>query len=443
MDPYLVVRSASVYIVVVVTIVAWAFRRPTKRVLAGALLGSVWNLPALLAVHVAASRFGWWRFDAEGALLIGMPVDLYLAWAWLWGAVPLLLFPIRTPIARVVAAAIAADVILMPLAFPVVRLGPTWLAGEAVACLTALVPGVLLARWTAADQRLVARATLQVLAFAGLLLFVVPAMAIEGSASTWHNPLTLPRWAISLLLQVMALPAVVGLTAVQEFVTRGGGTPVPFDPPHKLVTTGVYAYIRNPMQLAAVALLIVLGAVLANPWVAAAGAVAHIYSLGLAGWDEGEDLAQRFSNDWITYSRAVPRWFPRLRPWHSEGSAARLYVGANCDVCRGVGIWFARRHTTKLLIAPAESHPTRPLTRITYEAPDGSYSAEGVQALARALEHIHVGWAFVGWTLRLPAVNQFAQLLIDASGGEATPLHIHGHPRDDDIARQLPDGRVD
>src|SRR5262245_31707414 len=137
MDPYLVVRAASIYIVVLVTFVAWVFRRPAKQVVAGALLGSIWNLPALLFVHVAASRFGWWSFEAEGGLLAGLPVDLYLAWAWLWGAIPLLLFSSQTPVLIVASGAFAADAVLMPLASPVVRLGPAWLIGEAVACLTA------------------------------------------------------------------------------------------------------------------------------------------------------------------------------------------------------------------------------------------------------------------------------------------------------------------
>jgi hypothetical protein len=42
----------------------------------------------------------------------------------------------------------------------------------------------------------------------------------------------------------------------------------------------------------------------------------------------------------------------------------------------------------------------------------------GIEALGRALEHTHLGWAAVGWFLRLPIVRPLAQLLTDASGGE-------------------------
>ncbi len=153
-----------------------------------------------------------------------------------------------------------------------------------------------------------------------------------------------PTWQISLIAQVLALPAIVGLTAVQEFVARGGGTPVPFDPPRRLVTTGVYAYVRNPMQLSAVVLLFLLGFVLRNPWVSAAGVMAHLYSAGLAGWDEDEDLRRRFGEDWLAYRRGVRRWVPRFRPWHPpDRPPARLFVAEGCGMCRDVGRWFARR----------------------------------------------------------------------------------------------------
>jgi hypothetical protein len=223
-------------------------------------------------------------------------------------------------------------------------------------------------------------------------------------------------------VQILAIPAVAGLSAVQEFVTRGGGTPVPFDPPRRLVTTGLYAYVRNPMQLSAVLLLLLLGLALQNFWIAIAGVMAHIYSSGLAGWDEDEDLRRRFGGGWDAYRRNVRSWLPRTRPWHPPDQlAARLYVAESCGMCSEVGQWFQRHRATGLIIVAAETHPSRALTRISYEPGDGTCAASGVEAVGRALEHLHLGWAFIGCVLRLPVLRQSVQLLVDASGGEPRP----------------------
>jgi hypothetical protein len=189
------------------------------------------------------------------------------------------------------------------------------------------------------------------------------------------------------------------------------------------VTTGVYAYIGNPMQLSAVVLLVLLGLVVWNPWLAAAGAMAHLYSAGLAGWDEGEDLRRRFGDTWTEYRRGVRRWVPRLRPWHRpDQPPGRLYVSASCNMCREVARWFEHRDVRQLAILPAETHPSQALRRITYEPADGSRSASGIKAVAHAMEHVHLGWALLGFLLRLPVVCQLAQLLADASGAESRTI---------------------
>ena len=95
-------------------------------------------------------------------------------------------------------------------------------------------------------------------------------------------------------------------------------------------------------------------------------------------------------------------------------------------MCNEAGHWFRQRGIRGCEIVAAETHPSRALRRITYEPADGSPAASGVEAIARALEHIHLGWALVGFVLRLPIVGPLAQLVADASG--AAPRSIPLEP---------------
>jgi protein-S-isoprenylcysteine O-methyltransferase Ste14 len=417
-DRYLIIRAVSLYITAVLTGAVWLWRWPARRETAAAFLAFVWNISAVLLLHVAATRLSWWAFDVRGGTLLGIPVDLYLEWAWLWGAIPALAFP-SLRLSLVILCCLSFDAVVMPLGAPVIQVGPDWLIGEAIGLGIGLIPAQLLARWTARNEHLKERVVLQICAFTGVMLFVLPTVVITQSGSSWTSPLTLPMWQISLYIQILMVPASIGLTAVQEFATRGQGTPVPFDPPTRLVTTGIYAFVANPMQLAAFVLLLGIGLMIGNLWVAAAGVMAHLYSAGLAGWDEDEDLRTRFGDHWVAYRRSVPRWFPRMRPWRAPNHPqALLFVAASCDMCSEVGHWFERRGAVGLQIVPAETHPSRMLRRITYESCDGSRPASGIEAIARSLEHLHLGWAFIGFVLRLPGILEFAQLLADASGAE-------------------------
>src|SRR5262245_60071805 len=92
-DPYLLVRMAGLYLPLVIGVAAYAIRRPDRAHLTGAFLAFVWNVPAIVALHVLAGAFGWWHFDATGGLFLGMPVELWLAWALLWGPVAAIAFP--------------------------------------------------------------------------------------------------------------------------------------------------------------------------------------------------------------------------------------------------------------------------------------------------------------------------------------------------------------
>jgi protein-S-isoprenylcysteine O-methyltransferase Ste14 len=351
-----------------------------------------------------------------------MPIELLAGWMLCWGALPVLLAP-RARLAFVVAAAAGFDLLVMPRCAPVISLGPDWLIGEAIALAICLVPAQLLARWTRDQRHLVGRALLQV-SFAASILWFVPAIVFRygdahGGGQGWRILLAYdPRW-LQIALQVVLIAAVPGVSAVQEFVQRGHGTPIPFDPPRRLVTTGIYAYLANPMQLSAACTLLLWGALLRNAWVASSSVMALIYGVGVAAWDEDRDLAARFGDRWRAYRREVHDWRPRWRPYvDPDAGPATLYVASTCGPCSDIAAWVQRRRPRGLRIVPAEQHPTRDLWRITYAAPDG-LDADGIAALARALEHLHLGWAFAGMVLRLPVIRPCVQRLVDATGGGA------------------------
>jgi hypothetical protein len=319
-DPALI-RSVALFVPTAAVWIAVALRRPGQRDIAAMIVATAWNLLALAVVNVVAVQAGWWTFGAKGALVAGVPADLLLGWALLWGALPACAARAQ-PIPLVVAVLAGLDLTVMPLAEPVVVLGKEWLNGEAAAIGLGLLPGLLLARWTAADRRLPWRVSMQVVLAGGLMLGVP--IALTG---VWRQP----AWALGLLAQLLA----------------------------------------------------------------------------------------RYDAGWTAYRAHVRAWLPRVRPYAGPPHAD-VYVAATCDRCAGVGLWIGRRRPVSLRIRPAESHPAG-LRRMTYERADG-LRAQGVAAFAHAAQHLHLGWAVLGWFLLLPGVGWFAQLCADAFGaGPALP----------------------
>jgi hypothetical protein len=67
-----------------------------------------------------------------------------------------------------------------------------------------------------------------------------------------------------------------------------------------------------------------------------------------------------------------------------------------------------------LRVLPLAAHFPKPLARITYRAAGGDGEVRGIQAIARAFDHLNFAWAFCGWILRLPLIGWVAELISDA-----------------------------
>lgn len=98
---------------------------------------------------------------------------------------------------------------------------------------------------------------------------------------------------------------------VWNFAAVGGGTPGPWDAPRRVVATGPYRWVRNPIYLGM--LLVVSGEawLFLSPWLLAyAAAMAIVSHLFVIGYEE-RTLQRRFGPAYLDYRRAVPRWLPR------------------------------------------------------------------------------------------------------------------------------------
>jgi protein-S-isoprenylcysteine O-methyltransferase Ste14 len=408
-------RVAAIYLPLVAALVLGLIRGRRARQFPALLLSLLWTMVSLAALQRLNQVVGWWSFPVDDMRFCGMSLELYAGWALLWGILPQLAFP-RLPLPFVAAIMTLLDLVAMPLCVDVVHLGPRWLIGEAVAVLFVLAPALCIARWTRLDTHLGLRCTLQVALAGMLVLFFIPEIAFAlRPGRGWAPLLHMLGWRRQLLSQLVLLLSLPGINAVMEFAERGSGTPIPYDSPKRLVTSGIYRYCANPMQLSCGFVMLLWAAILSNGWLVLAAAMSLVYSAGIAEWDEQQDLASRFGADWVRYRASVRPWRLRWRPYH-DGPAARLFMSMSCGPCSQLQRWLERRSPYTLEIADADALPHGSIRRMRYAPGDGTPAVDGVRALGWALEHLHLGWALAGCALRLPGVWQFVQMVMDASG---------------------------
>ena len=145
------------------------------------------------------------------------------------------------------------------------------------------------------------------------LLFTV---LIPGTVAVY-----LPLWlsggwrAVPVSALLLALPlffagAFLYFWCLWNFAVTGRGTPAPIDPPKKLIVRGPHRYVRNPMYLGV--LTVVLGwAVLFRSLeiLGYAAVVALLFHLVVLVVEE-PSLRRLFGAEYEEYCRTVRRWIP-------------------------------------------------------------------------------------------------------------------------------------
>lgn len=122
--------------------------------------------------------------------------------------------------------------------------------------------------------------------------------------------LTLPAWIRPLGWALGLAGALLVLWCVATFVTRGRGTPAPFDPPREFVAAGPYRYVRNPMYIGGFGVLLGAGLVFQSPAITGLAflflLLAHLFVLLY----EEPSLNRRFGDSYLHYKSSVHRWVP-------------------------------------------------------------------------------------------------------------------------------------
>lgn len=151
----------------------------------------------------------------------------------------------------------------------------------------------------------------------GIALLLVPVLIVwfsRGSqmASSWAKPDQAGFW-LGLLAGILG--AWLSLASVSTMLRYGEGTPAPWEPTRRLVLRGPYRYVRNPMMLGVMLLLLAETLLLQSWGIAIWLAIFWLLNVLYLPRVEEKGLEQRFGEDYRQYTANVPRWIPRTTPW--------------------------------------------------------------------------------------------------------------------------------
>src|SRR5579864_8026386 len=153
------------------------------------------------------------------------------------------------------------------------------------------------------------------------LFFVIAPLVLAGVVPWWVTQwqfrpaffgVDLTRFLGGILI-IVGVPGVVDSFA--RFALQGLGTPAPIAPPQRLVVTGLYRYVRNPIYVGLTA--VIFGqALLFGDWrLLWYAALLWLFFHVVVLVSEEPTLEQTFGEQYEDFRANVPRWVPRLTPW--------------------------------------------------------------------------------------------------------------------------------
>jgi len=413
------VRFLSLMLPAFGSLLVIAIQQPKRIVLIAVFINFIWCFSTVFVLNQIALELNWWSYSAQTLTLDLVPIDILLGWSLLWAGV---LYPLmrKLNVLFLVSVVFVIDIVVMPSFTQLFELGNYWLIGEAVGILFCLVPGFYLAKSTETDSNVELRSFLLAIAACGILLYIIPIAILELSQKSWREAFALSSFEKNIYFNLLLILALIGFSANYEFSKIGRGTPLPFYPPKKIVKTGIYAYLANPMQVILLLTFTILSIAYQSYAMTGGIAMTLAYCLGIVRLWNKENIAKQFPQSWSRYKENVNNWWPRFTPYVPQ--SAQLYFSAECEICQSTKAFFAERKLHNLDLLNADSYPGECISKSSYIHPDG-FEETGVKAIARGLEHINIFFAFYAWLMRLPGIAHFLQFLLDTLAIKSKPIY--------------------
>jgi predicted DCC family thiol-disulfide oxidoreductase YuxK/protein-S-isoprenylcysteine O-methyltransferase Ste14 len=336
--------------------ILYAWLRPTAQAVRYAVLASLVQFWLGLLLDGVYVQLELWRYRPMPFTLAGVPLDLHLDWALLWGfglvwlADRVLVSQARTGqvllyLVAWTAFTVAFDAAMVEWLIFLEAVHPLWWLADVI--FLTVIQGLTL--WFYRSVGLAGEPTcglgilpplrpylraLIYMSFALPCFFIYIPDQVEAAARTLGfevRPTPLTGLPEVLILVALAL----GGWATHEFARRGHGTPIPWDPPRYLVVSGPYLFTTNAMQQAG--LLLTLAVLLSRPsWVMFSFLVdVAVMAIIVFALFEPAHLRTRFAALYEAYRARVKPWRYTFNPgFRDELARPVVFYDANCGLCQ-------------------------------------------------------------------------------------------------------------
>lgn len=148
----------------------------------------------------------------------------------------------------------------------------------------------------------------------GIVAGLIPWL-ITGWQIPWSHTWMLP---IAVVAGLVILSGIVVLLDAFIRFARADGTPAPPAPTAHLVVVGPYRYVRNPMYLAVLAIILGQALLFASWWTVLYAGIACVAVLLFVRFYEEPTLERTYGDEYRHYRRDVRGWVPRTTPWSAR-----------------------------------------------------------------------------------------------------------------------------